>query len=158
VNIPTYRKYSVETIVRAVETIVRAFKYFCLSRSCYNSLRRDFELPSISILSRLTSITKSTDDAVFPQSIISSLNDCQKNTVLLIDEVYVKPTLQYCGGTLFGHAANKPDLLANTVLTFMLKLIGGPKFVCKMIPVRQATWSQFSFSTHSATFIFHQRL
>ena len=124
------RKYS-------VETIVSAFEYFCFSRSCYSRLRRDFELPSISTLSRLTSITKNTDDTTFLQSVISSQNNRQKNAVFLIDKVYVKPTLQYCGGTLFGHAANKPDVFANTILTFMLKFIGGPKFVCKMIPVRQ---------------------
>ena len=28
------------------ETIVRAFKYFALSREAYNCLREDFELPS----------------------------------------------------------------------------------------------------------------
>ena len=97
----THRKYS-------VETVVRTFEYFCLSRNCYSRLRRDFELPSISALSRLTSITKNTDDTTFLQSVIFSLNDRQKNAVLLIDEVFVKPTLQYCGGTLFGRTANKP--------------------------------------------------
>ena len=170
------RKYS-------AETIVSAFEYFCFSRSCYSRLRRDFELPSISTLSRLTSITKNRDDTTFLQSVISSLNNRQKNAVFLIDEVYVKPTLQCRGGTLFDHAANKPDVFANTILTFMLKFIGGPKFVCKFYTSRaiylfytyfysgkfilywwpkvytsQATRRQFSFPTHPATFIYHQRL
>ena len=58
--------------------------------------------------------------------------------MLLIDEVYVKPTLQYHGGTLFGKASNKPSLLANTLLTFMVvSLCGGPKFACKMLPIKQ---------------------
>ena len=125
------RKYS-------VETTIRAFEYFSLSRSGYNRFRRDFELPSTKTLSRLTSITKSTDDYKFVNAIISSLLDRQKDLILLIDEVYVKPTLQYSGGTLFGKAVNNPDLLANTILTFMISaMFGGPKFVCKMLPVRK---------------------
>ncbi|XP_065660880.1 uncharacterized protein LOC136084588 [Hydra vulgaris] len=44
--------------------------------------------------------------------------------------------LQYHGGTVFGKAVNNPNVLANTVLSFMvITLFGGPKFLCKMLPV-----------------------
>ena len=57
--------------------------------------------------------------------------------VLLLDEVFVKAMLLYHGGVVFGHTVNKPSLLANTVLSFMVvTLFGGPNFLCKMLPVR----------------------
>ena len=101
------------------ETIVQAFEYFAYSRACYNKLRQDLELLSIKMLTRPTSIAKNTDDQRFFQSGFSSLNEKQISSVLLVDEVYVKPLLQYYGGNLFGHAVNKQSLLANTILTFM---------------------------------------
>ena len=128
------------------ETILRAFEYFSSSRSFYNRLRQDLELPSVKTLTRLTSITKNTDDQTFFQGIFSTLNGKQKSTALLVDEVYVKPSLQFHGDSLFGRAVNKPALLANNnILTFMtVCLFGGPKFVCKMMPVRQLD-AQFFF-------------
>ena len=56
----------------------------------------------------------------------------------MLDEVYVKSTLQYHGGTIFGKTANKPELLANAVLSFMIVcLFGGPKLLYKMLPVEE---------------------
>ena len=46
----------------SVEMFIRAFEYFALSRATYNRLRRDFQLPSISALTRITSKVKNTDD------------------------------------------------------------------------------------------------
>ena len=58
--------------------------------------------------------------------------------ILLIDEVYVKPSLLYHGGTVFGKAVNKHSALANTVLGFFLVgLFGGPEFLLRMIPVAE---------------------
>ena len=55
--------------------------------------------------------------------------------------------LQYHGGILFGKAVNHPSKLANTVLSFMvITLLGGPKFLCKMLPVCNL----------SANFVFEQ--
>ena len=40
------------------------------------------------------------------------------------------------GGSFFGKALNKPDELATTILSFMMKCInGGPEFMAKMLPV-----------------------
>ena len=91
---------SVGSVERKYSTAatIRSFEYFLLSRSCYKRLRRVFELPSIKTLSRLTSIVKNSDDVTFLQNINCGLSDRQKSLVLLIDEVYVKPTLQYHGG------------------------------------------------------------
>ena len=102
------------------EFIIRAFEYFALSRSLYNQLRNDFQLPSIATLTHITSKVSNIDDNAFICSIFSKLNNGQKQCILLIDEVYVKPMLTYHGGQLFGKAVNDESNLAKTVLAFMI--------------------------------------
>ena len=122
----------------SIETTVRAFEYFALSRSTYNRLREDFELPSISTLTNLTSKVKSQDDESFIVNAFKNLPEDQKKWFIVLDEVYVKALLQYHGGILFGKAVNKPDQMANTVLSFMVVCLnGGPKFLTKMLPVKE---------------------
>ena len=60
----------------------------------------------------------------------------------MIDEIYVKPSLCYHGGKVFGKAQNNPEELATTVLAIIVKcLFGGPEFILKMIPVHRLTAS-----------------
>ena len=130
------------------ETIIRAFEYFALSRSAYNRLREEFELSSVRTITRITSRVNKLDDNLYIQKVFQNLNDVrQKTCILLLDEVYVKAMLQYHGGILFGKTVNYPSKLANTVLNFMvITLFGGPKFLCKMLPVCNL----------SANFVFEQ--
>ena len=134
---------SMEVNVGAVkysnETIFRGLEYYATSRSCYSKLREDYDLPSNTTLQRLTSIVKKMNDLNFFKSIFSKLDTChQKMCVLIIDEVYVKSVLEYHGGNIFGEAANNPGMLANTLLSFMVvRQFGGPRFICKMLPVKQ---------------------
>ena len=120
----------------SVEMFIRAFEYFTLTRATYNRLGRDYQLPSISTLTRITTKVKNNNSYIHKE--FSNLTDeRQKTCVLLLDEVYAKAILLYHGGVVFGHAVNKPSLLANTVLSFMVvTLFGGPNFLCKMLPVR----------------------
>ena len=56
--------------------------------------------------------------------------------MLLYDEIYIKKSMQYHGGEIFGRAANDPTLLAETMLGQMLICLhGGPKFLVNMLPV-----------------------
>ena len=56
----------------------------------------------------------------------------------MLDEVYVKSTLQYHGGTVFGKTVNKPELLASTILSSMIVcLFRCPKLLYKMLPVKE---------------------
>ena len=56
--------------------------------------------------------------------------------MLLHDEVYVKKTLLYHDGEVFGRAVNNSSALAETVLGQMLICLhGGPKFMINMVPV-----------------------
>ena len=48
--------------------------------------------------------------------------------------------LQYHGGIVFGKTVNKPYLLANTILSFMIvTLLEGLEFLCEMLTVRNLT-------------------
>ena len=117
------------------ELLVRAFEYFVTSRSLYNRLRHDYKLPSVKTLTNLTSKVAKLDDLNFLGDIFSKLSDNQKKCIIIVDEIYIKISLQYHGGSLFGFAENS-DKLAKTVLGIMIKcLYGGPKFLIKMIPV-----------------------
>ena len=119
-----------------IETLIRAFKYFSISRSAYFRFRRDYELPSVDTLTRITSKVRNAGDDAFLNQIFGSLENRQKTCYLLIDEVYVKPLLQYHGGSIYGEACNGEGDLAKTVLGFMgVTLFGGPKFLYRMLPV-----------------------
>ena len=128
------------------EIITRAFEYFVTSRTLYKRLCSDYKLPSIRTLTRITSKISSLDDLQFLCKIISGLNNRQRNCVVMLDEVYIKSALLYQRGTLFGHAVNYPDMLATTVLSFMIKsLFGGPEFLSRVPPVTKLN-SEFQFN------------
>ena len=76
------------------ETLIRAFEYLVLSWSAWRRMREDFELISITTLTRLTS-KKKTLDMFYMKNVFSQLDkERQKHCVLIIDEVYVKSILQ----------------------------------------------------------------
>ena len=69
----------------------------------------------------------------------------------MTSEVYVKKTMLFHGGTIFGKAVNNPAKLANTVLGIMIVcLYGGPTFLSKMLPVTNLS-SQFIHEQISLT-------
>ena len=86
------------------------------------------------------------EDVLYSQ-VFQNLPDRRKHCIVLLDEVYVKSMLQYRGGEVFGQATNNPNKLANTVLSYLVVcMFGGPKFLCKMLPVKEL----------SADFLFEQ--
>lgn len=116
--------------------IIRAFEYFAISRSLYKKLRNDYQLPSISTLTRITSKVSKISDSSFTEQVLQTTEEKQKICVLLHDEVYVKKMLLYHGGTVFGKAQNNPSMLAETILAIMIICLhGGPKFISNIIPV-----------------------
>ena len=118
------------------DVMVRAFEYFTTSRSLYNRLREDYQLPSVRTLTRVTSKVSKLQDGQFIKRVFDSLSEEKKHCLLLFDEVYVKKMMTLHGGSVFGKAANNPTLLANAVLGLMINcLFGGPTFLSKMIPV-----------------------
>ena len=128
-----------------VQIIVRAYEYFSKSRTLYNRLRSDYQLPSISTLTKVTSKVSKITDSKFLKSVFEKLQQQQKACIILIDEVYMKSCLTYHGGCIYGKAVNNPEENATTVLAFMLiSLYGGPKFLVKMLPVHKLD-AEFQF-------------
>ncbi|XP_065664423.1 uncharacterized protein LOC136086082 [Hydra vulgaris] len=126
--------------------ICRAYEYFAMQRSLYDCLCIDYKLPSIRTLTRLTSKISSMEDLSFINSILMNLNPLKRTSIILIDEVYVKASLLYQRGALFGQAVNYPEKLAKTILSFMIKcLFGGPEFICRAQPVANLS-SEFQFA------------
>ena len=70
------------------EAIVRAFSYFATSRSLYKQRRDNYQFPSISTLTKITSCANQTFSAFLKMSLIH-LNIKTKNCVLLYDEIYI---------------------------------------------------------------------
>ena len=107
------------------EIIIRAFEYFATSRSLYNRLKLDYQLPSIQTLTRITSKVSKLGELDFLQRIFNSIEENQKECTIIFDEVYVKQMMLYHGGIIFGKACNNPSLLANTVLGIMVDCMYG---------------------------------
>lgn len=118
------------------DMVARAFEYFSLSRTLYSRLRDDYELPSISLMTKLTSKVRNVEDNDFLKFYFEKCSIFQRQVILLIDEIYVKPQLTYQGGNIFGKSVNLPNELAKTVLGIMIcSLFGGKQFLYKALPV-----------------------
>ena len=84
----------------------------------------------------MTSKVNKLSDQTFVNDVFAKLQERQKETVVIIDEVYLKKALLYHGGKVYGKASNQPGELATSMLGVMVKcLFGGPTFLLKMIPV-----------------------
>ena len=67
------------------------------SRTLYNRLRDNFQLPSLATLGRMTSKVSKLNKKSFLLSIFNTLNTNQKGCIILHDEVYIKKMLLYHG-------------------------------------------------------------
>ena len=125
--------------------IVRAFEYYATSRALYSKLAKDYQLPEVRTLQRLTSKVGKQDDVSFLKNVFSNVEEKMRRCILMLDEIYVNSAMLLHGGHLFGKAVNDPSKLATTILTMMLKCgFGGPEFVAKMLPVVKLD-AQFQF-------------
>ena len=87
-------------------------------------------------MTNLASKIKTTSDDEFLKAYFQKCPEQQRNIVLIIDEIYVKPQLTYQGCNIFGKAINSPDQHATTILAFMFcSLFGGKKKLFKVVLV-----------------------
>lgn len=64
----------------------------------------------------------------------------QKNVLLLIDEVQIRPIVAFSGGVLSGMAENNPDCKATSMLCIMSKMLHkGPSLMISVTPVHKLT-------------------
>ena len=67
----------------------------------------------------MTSKVINLSDQSYITNVFNKLKDLQKQCIILVDEIYVKRSLQYHGGQLFGKAHSNEDELANAILEIM---------------------------------------
>ena len=79
----------------------------------------------------------------------------QKNVMLLVDEVKIRPSVAFSGGVLSGMAKNDPDAKATSMLCVMMKcLYRGPSVMVSVTPVHKSTADfQFSVVKDAATVV-----
>lgn len=122
--------------LHSIEILIRAFEYLCTSRSLYSKLSKDFALPSVKTLSRITSRVSKANEDLFLSKVLESYPVNKRIIALIFDEIFVKKALLYHGGTIFGKAVNNPNELAKSVFGVMIEsLLGGATFLHKMLPV-----------------------
>ena len=63
------------TKIYGPEIIIRAFEYFATSRSLYNRLRVDYQLPSASTLTRITSKVSKLSETTFLHGVFKCLRE-----------------------------------------------------------------------------------
>ena len=124
------------TKIYGPEIIIRAFEYFATSGSLHNRPSIDYQLPSVSMLTRITSKVSKLSETTFLHGVFKCLKENQKLCVLMHDEIYVKKMLLYHGGTLFGKSVDNQSSLAQIILGIMIVCLhGGPKFLSNMLPI-----------------------
>lgn len=110
------------------------------SSSFYEDLRSYLTLPSSRTIRSLVKNTCDADDYKYVSQFFCALEDRQRICSLLLDEIHVKPCLQYQGAVVFGEAANNSGSVATSMLAAMLSCsFGGPKHCIRLIPVCKLT-------------------
>ena len=109
-------------------------------RALYTKIRESLQMPLVSTLGTVTRQTKSLDDVSLFKSVFANIEEQCRSCVLIIDEVYVKASLTYRGGSIFGYAADCPEKLATTLLCKMVKCFFDSKtFLAKILPCHALT-------------------
>lgn len=80
-----------------------AFTWSCQSRAFHWQLREHLMLPSVLTLQKITVVTKNKTDSSFSSSVFKSIEDRSKHYILIVDEIYVKASICYRRGEVFGY-------------------------------------------------------
>ncbi|RUS83569.1 hypothetical protein EGW08_008675 [Elysia chlorotica] len=92
-------------------------------------------LPGLTTLRKVTRAARNLEDEKLFRSVFSQMREGNRGCILIVDEIYVKASIAYRGGQLFGYAADYPGKIATTLLCVMAKCFFGSKsFLVKLIP------------------------
>ena len=111
--------------------------------SAYSFLRDEKILcvPSVNTLrkvSRRLSAANGLHNASYLKLRVSKLNEFERNTVLIIDEIYVAKRVEYSGGEMTGLTCD--GVVASTLLCFMAKsIVSKYKDIISIYPVHKLT-------------------
>ena len=114
------------------DVIARAFEYFALSRSLYSRLREDYELPSVSTLTKLISKVSSLQDIEWLSNVVSKLDEKDKSCIFCYWTRYMWDLVslikeEQCLGKLWISQIN--FLLINEVTKFRVLETGFQTFI-----------------------------
>ena len=122
-------------------------------RCTYESLREYLVLPS---KRKLQAIISSVNvDDILSKTFAKVQKPQQKNVVLLVDEVKIRPTVAFSGGVLSGMAKNDHNAKATSMLCVMMKCLHrGPSVMVSVTPVHRLTAAfQFDIVKQAATVV-----
>ena len=78
-------------------------------------------------------MAKNTDNEDLHARVFGQLEE--KACTIIREEIYVKASISFTGGVLFGYAVDDPTKKAITLLAITVTCVfGGPKFLAKLIP------------------------
>ena len=129
---PNARRYSFTSLLRSVQ-------YYLSSRNCYTQLRK---LPSRphpdTIKSRFGGLGFTGSDSDCQKTLevfANSLPDNQKHISIIFDEIYLNPSLRFCGLHVVGRAEDDSKECARTMLCFMIRPVMGDPIMVRLVPV-----------------------
>ena len=104
----------------------------------YEMLREYLVLPSKRKLQAVISSVNERD--ILSKTFAKVQKPQQKNVVLLVDEMKIRPTVAFSGGVLSGMAKNDPNAKATLMLCVMSKCLHrGPSMMVSVTPVHKLT-------------------
>ena len=114
------------------------FAVGALPHCSYEALREYLVLPSKRKLQAIISAVNVRD--ILSKTFAKLQKPQQKNVVLLVDEMKIRPTVAFSGGVLSGMAKNDPNSRATSMLCVMSKCLHrGPSIMVSVTPVHKLT-------------------
>ena len=103
------------------------------SMQSYKLLQEEFNMPSVSLLKKLT---HGSLDTVKAAKLLQKSGSISQDVILMFDEMYLQKSQEYVGGELCG--ANENGMLYKSVLCFMIVgLQNNVPFIIKTVPVNK---------------------
>ena len=103
------------------------------SMQSYKLLQEEFNMPSVSLLKKLT---HGSLDTVKAAKLLQKSGSISQDVILMFDEMYLQKSQEYVGGELCG--ANENGMLYKSVLCFIIVgLQNNVPFIVKTVPVNK---------------------
>ena len=121
-------------------TMRESINLYLRSRNAYDALRYLLVLPHERTIKnyfgKLGSADSVAECSTVTRNVFEKLEGVERHCKILVDEIHIKPGIQYQGGHLIGFSADQPDKAAKSVLALMIApLMGKPAFVARLIPI-----------------------
>ncbi len=139
----TNKKYTMQDFCFAVNLF---------PRTRYEHLRQFLTLPSDR---KVKSVVSGAKKEQVMQEVFAKVTEQQKQCLLIVDEVKIRPTVAFSGGVLSGFAENLPTEKASSMLGIMARCLhGGPSVMVSIVPVHKLSGEyQFSVVIEAASLI-----